>query len=92
MNPANPAHQKIFTAGLSVETTSLYLLCRGLHDAGKTVSAKNLFEIWNDSEDELAKSLDILCRKNILKKILSDLNDERKAIYRLNDDVNKWTA
>ncbi len=90
MNSTNFACQKIFQTGLSVETISLYLLCRGLHDAKTTISKKNLLKIWNGSEAGLAQSLGILCEKNILKKILSDLKSEEKTVYILTADINKW--
>ena len=84
------ARQKIFESGLPVETISLYLLCQGLHEAERTISTKNLLGIWNASISELAENLDFLCGKNILKKILSDLESEKNAVYRLTVDANKW--
>jgi hypothetical protein len=85
-------HQKIFEIGLSVETVSLYLLCRGLHDAGKTISTKNLMEVWNGSKEEFVSGLKILCDKKIVQKIISDVKNEEKeeqAVYRLTD-VHQW--
>ncbi|VEN74142.1 conserved hypothetical protein [Candidatus Desulfarcum epimagneticum] len=83
--------RKIFETGLSVETISLYLLCLGFHDQGERVSRKNLLRVWNGSGNEFAKSLDALFNKNILREILSDIEDEDSAVYALND-ADQWIA
>jgi Cdc6-like AAA superfamily ATPase len=74
-------NQRIFEMGLPVETISVYLLCCGFTDTGKTVSFKNLLEVWNGSKDQLEKGLRQLEEKNILKQIISDASDNR--IYQL---------
>ena len=75
MNSESLSRRKIFQTGFSVETISLYLLCMGLNDAGGAISTKNILEIWAGSEADFAESIDILCEKNILKKIISELKD-----------------
>jgi hypothetical protein len=70
-------NQRIFEMDLPVETVSIYLLCCGFTDAGKTVSFKNLLEVWNGSRDQLEKGLAQLEDKNILKQIISDKSDNR---------------
>ena len=80
-------NQKIFQTDLSTESISAYLLCCGLADAGRTVSTKNLMEIWNSSKEALLKSLEDLERKRIVQKTLSDL--EENAVYELTD-VHTW--
>lgn len=90
MNPPGQStsmNQKIFTIGLSVETVSVYLLCCSLADSGKTISTKNLLEIWNGTDKALNKGLEDLEKKNILQKIISDR--DLNAAYQLTD-VKKW--
>jgi hypothetical protein len=89
MNSESLSRRRIFETDFSVETISLYLLCMGLNDAGGAISTKNISEIWNGSKDGLLESLGILCGKNILKKILSDLEDEENAVYGLTE-VDDW--
>lgn len=60
-------NQKIFEAGLSVETTSVYLSCCGLADAGTPVSMSNLLNVWPGTEQALASGLEILEKKNIVR-------------------------
>lgn len=87
--PSRPTSmdQKIFTIGLSVETTSVYLLCCSLADSGKTISTKNLLEIWNGTEKALCDGLETLEKRNIIQKIISDR--DVNAAYKLTD-VKKW--
>lgn len=80
-------NQLIFRIGLSVETISLYLLCCGLADVGKTITARNLEEIWNDTPGSLAEGLQLLERKNILRRIASDRND--RSAYQLTG-IEHW--
>ncbi len=79
--------QKIFSAGLSVEAISLYLLCCGLADGGETVSSKNITSTWNSSPEALIQAYEDLENANVLKKILSDR--EGIDIYRVMDS-HKW--
>jgi len=81
--------QKIFQLSLSVETTSLYILCCGLADNQRTISIKNMQKIWNGSEEALTEGLDELEKRNILRKVLSD--QEGNCIYRLVES-KKWRA
>lgn len=75
-------NQKIFKLNLSVETISAYLLCCSIVDLGQTITTKHLLEIWNGSEEDLAKALSELEDRNIIQKIISDR--EEKSIYKLN--------
>jgi hypothetical protein len=79
--------QRIFKIGLPVETVSVYLLCCGLADAGKDITAIHLFEIWNGTKDDLNKGLKNLEEKNILVRIISDRQEH--PIYKLTPD-SKW--
>ena len=74
-------NQRIFDLGLPVETISIYLLCCGFTDAGKTVSFKNLLEVWNSSRQKLEEGLALLEEKNIVKPFISDASENR--IYQL---------
>lgn len=65
-------NQKIFELNLPTETTSLYLLCCGLKDAGLTLTTKNILERWNGSEEIFLKSMKELEDRNIISRILSD--------------------
>jgi hypothetical protein len=58
--------QKIFTLGLDVETTSLYLLCCGLVDAGQPLSLASITPIWNLDRPALVTHLKTLMRQGIL--------------------------
>ncbi len=75
--------QKIFDAGLSVETTSAYLLCRGLEEAGVTLSEKNLLEKWNGAADAFYQSMKELEEKNIIRE--TDAEKDGGAVYVLSD-------
>ena len=78
-------NQQIFKMGLSVETTSAYLLCCGIADTGEKVSTKKLLEVWNSSPESLIKCLEELEKKNILSKIISS-DQNGNAVYRLSDE------
>ena len=78
--------QKIFQLNLSVETTSIYLLCCSLADHEQSTSTKNIQEIWNGSHQALISGLNALEKRNILQKIISDR--ERNYVYKLMDDSN----
>ncbi|KPJ76793.1 MAG: hypothetical protein AMJ54_10300 [Deltaproteobacteria bacterium SG8_13] len=80
-------NQLIFKIGLSVETISLYLLCCGLADAGRTITTRNLEEIWNDTPESLTKGLRFLERKNILRRIPVDRQD--RSAYQLTG-IEHW--
>ena len=79
--------QEIFSMGLSTEAVSAYILCCSLADTGKTISTKNLLEIWNSSKASLMENLHILEKKNILIRRISDLEDQ--AVYQLTD-IHVW--
>ena len=74
-------NQKIFTLGLSVETVSVYLMCCNLKDNDTTISTRNLSSMWNGEEASLFEGLKDLEERNILRKIISD--NEENDIYRL---------
>ncbi len=80
-------NQGIFEMGLSVETTSVYLLCCGLSDSDTIISTKNLLKIWNSTEDALSEGLRQLGQRNILVKILSEMDGN--DIYKLTD-ISRW--
>ena len=80
-------NQQIFKLNLSTESVSAYLLCCGLADEGKSISTKNLMEIWNDTPLALQQSLRELQNKKILRIIVSD--GEESAVYQLTD-VHEW--
>ena len=88
-NQPRRMNQKIFQINLSTESISTYLLCCGLADAGTTISTKNLIEIWNSSKETLPKSLEDLVEKRIIRKTLTDL--EENAVYELTD-VHAWAV
>ncbi len=64
--------QRIFKLGLPVETVSVYLLCCGIVDADKTISTKNILNIWNSTEETLSKAIETLMERNIMRRVLSD--------------------
>jgi hypothetical protein len=82
-------NQKIFTLGLSVETISVYLMCCNLRDNDTTISTKNLSSMWNGKETSLIQGLKDLEERNILRKIISD--KEENDIYQLSH-VEKWKS
>ena len=82
-------NQKIFTLDLSVETVSVYLICCNLKDNDTTISTKNLSSMWNGEEALLFEGLKNLEERNILRKIISD--NEENDIYQLSR-VDKWKS
>jgi hypothetical protein len=88
-NQTPTMNQKIFTMGLSVETVSVYLLCCNFRDNGTTISTKNLSSMWNGEESSLFEGLKELEERNILRKIISD--KEENDIYQI-AHVEKWTT
>jgi hypothetical protein len=81
--------REIFQLGLAVETTSLYILCCGLADDQSTISTKNIRNIWNGTDEALSRGLVELEEKNILRKVLSDRQEN--CIYQLVAS-DKWRA
>jgi len=79
--------QKIFKLGLPVEAVSAYLLCCGIEDLGEAITTKRLLEIWNSSKEKLETALQDLEKRQIIRKIISDR--EENNIYKLNDE-KKW--
>lgn len=70
MNPNDApraVNQRIFQLGLSVETTSLYLICCGMRESGMPISLEGLGQKWNSSEEALARSLGELESMHILQ-------------------------
>lgn len=57
--------QKIFTMGLTVEATSLYLLMVSLSDAGTPLTKDNCQQFWNSSPQDLEAALAELERRGI---------------------------
>jgi hypothetical protein len=80
-------HQQIFKLGLSTESISAYLLCCGLADEGKSISTKNLMEIWTSGLSSLKQSIRDLQERKILRMIVSD--GEENTGYQLTD-VHEW--
>lgn len=76
-------NRRIFDMGLPVETVSTYILCCTLMDQGRSISTKNLIEIWTGTEEELKEGLDNLEKKEIIAKRLAD--NSGAVIYRLTD-------
>jgi len=86
-NKNSSIEQSIFTIGLSVEIVSIYLLCCGIADAGRTITNKNLLEIWNGTKAELTNGIHDLEKRNILQKIISDRQENN--VYKL-IDTKQW--
>ena len=85
--PNSSMNQQIFKLNLSTESVSAYLLCCGLADEEKSLSTKNLMEIWNGTPKALQQSIGALEERNILRIIVSD--GEENAVYQLTD-VHEW--
>ena len=75
--------QRIFSLGLTLEETSLYLLCCGLVDAGKPITTQHLMEVWNSNEKMLVNGLKALEKRHIITRIISDRQE--KNVYQLTD-------
>jgi len=86
-NQTPAMNQKIFNLDLSVETVSVYLICCNLSDNNTVISTKNLSSMWNGTEALLIEGLKDLEEMNILRKIISDR--EENNIYQLSD-VKDW--
>ena len=80
-------NQAIFDLGLSVETISVYLLVCGLTDAGRSVTSKNLAEVWNGTQAALVQGLHELEDKRIISRILTD-GEENTAFKVM--DIHRW--
>lgn len=78
---ATSMNRKVFTMGLSLESTSAYLLCCALADSATTISTRHLLDIWNGSAEQLKESLQTLEQRGILRRILSDA--EGNAAFQL---------
>lgn len=76
--------QNIFKQGLSVEAVSVYLLCCSLAQAGTPLSTRHLMQVWNSTEEALHASLNILEKRNIVSKIISDR--QQSHVYRINEE------
>lgn len=64
--------QKIFTMGLSVEATSLYLLMVSLSDAGTPLTLDSCSQFWNSSPEDLENAWAELDRRGIISKASLD--------------------
>lgn len=62
--------QKIFTMGLSVEATSLYLLMVSLSDAGTPLTLDTCKQFWNSSPGDLENALAELDKRGIIGKTI----------------------
>lgn len=80
-------NQEIFNLDLSVETVSVYLICCNLSDNNTAISTKNLSSMWNGTEALLIEGMKDLEERNILRKIISD--GEEQNIYQLTD-IKDW--
>jgi len=80
-------NQAIFNIGLSVETISIYLLVCGLTDVGRSVTTKNLADVWNGTEVALDQGLQVLESRHIIRRILSD--GEENAVFKVLD-IQRW--
>ena len=80
-------NQTIFKIGLSTEAISTYLLCCSLTDDGKAISTKNLLSVWNSTKEALTESLQALEERRILKRVVSDM--EENTVFQL-ADVHEW--
>ena len=81
--------QRIFSLGLTVEETSLYLLCCGLADAGKPITEDHLAEVWNSDQKMLRQGLETLEKRHIIIRIGSD--QQENFLYRLAESKT-WKA
>jgi len=86
-NQTPAMNQKMINLDLSVETVSVYLICCNLSDNNTVISTKNLSSMWNGTEALLIEGLKDLEEMNILRKIISDR--EENNIYQLSD-VKDW--
>jgi len=80
-------NQKIFETGLSVEAISAYLICCSLADADAPISTNNLMGLWNSADTALIECLEVLEKKNIIRRIIS--GSEGSEVYLLTD-IDKW--
>lgn len=64
--------QKIFTMGLSVEATSLYLLMVSLSDAGTPLTLDSCSQFWNSSPEDLENAWAELDERGIISKASLD--------------------
>lgn len=64
--------QKIFTMGLSVEATSLYLLMVSLSDAGTSLTPLTCSQFWNSSPQDMENAFVELDKRGVIEKASSD--------------------
>jgi len=60
--------QKIFTMGLSVEATSLYLLMVSLSDAGTPLTVESCGQFWNSSTEDLKTAMAELAQRGVISE------------------------
>nr|HID58335.1 hypothetical protein [Desulfobacterales bacterium] len=86
--PWSVMNRRIFSMGLSTEAISAYIICCNLADNGKTISKANIASFWNSTSQDLVNSLEELIRRNVLRKVISDM--EGREIYAI-EKVQDWT-
>jgi hypothetical protein len=64
--------QKIFTMGLSVEATSLYLLMVSLSDAGTPLTPETCSQFWNSSPGDMENAFAELDKRDIIGKSIDE--------------------
>lgn len=80
-------NQEIFRLNLEVEAVSLYLLCCGIADTGKSISFSDLLSVWNGDRESMEKSIGTLESLNILS--VQSTAKKENAIYSINP-LEKW--
>jgi hypothetical protein len=80
-------NQEIFKLNLEVEEVSLYLLCCGLADTGKSISFSDLLSVWNGDRKSMEKSIGTLEGLNILS--VHGAEKKENTIYSINP-LEKW--
>ena len=80
-------NQEIFRLNLEVEAVSLYLLCCGVADTGKSISFSDLLSVWNGDRKSMEKSIGTLESLNILS--VQGTAKKENTIYSINP-LEKW--
>jgi len=85
--PCSIMNRRIFSMGLSIEAISAYIICCNLVDNGKTLSKANITHFWNSTLQDLVNGLEELIRRNVLRRVISDM--EGREIYAI-EKVQDW--
>ncbi len=80
-------NQEIFRLNLEVEEVSLYLLCCGIADTGKSIFFSDLLSVWNGDRKSMEKSIETLEILNILS--VQGTAEKENTIYSINP-LEKW--